>query len=322
MLDPWNRNLRGPSSALIQATLEASHAAGICGEACQLESLHAAILFFSLVSILVMMGCACFFFREDKEEQIKPLCPQLVVKESTLSFTMPASIQEDAFNVASIQGKTVCKIVVDWPDPFRPGASGVAATVRLIGMLDHTLTTLVARHSPSGSSLILCRESGDMFATVEPDGPTVYHVRHRTNVHLLTLSGDFTSGDVEGINPAGTRVCLFQAQGAECRGWVLVHVDAGLCLGSLMAVRVFKRMSEQSQLKAIQGEKNANDERKEEVNEVDDEAEADAPETNAPKADAPQADAPEAADVGDPMVQELKADSAAESEAEEAVTGS
>jgi len=208
------------------------------------ESMHAVMLLLFLTSILIGMGVMCSFFREDKEEQIKPLCPQLVVRELNFAFTFPLSKQEDVFPVTSVLGHTICRVVIDWPDPFRPGASGVAATVRLVSTLDHTLTTLVARNALSGQSLILCRESGEMFASVEPDGPMRYHVRHRTNIHLLTLSGDFGAGNIDGINPAGAKVCGFQAFDGDCRGWVVPHVDAGLAICSLMAVRVHKRLSE------------------------------------------------------------------------------
>lgn len=231
------------SASLIQA------ATSSCGEPCIEESVHAVMLLLFLTSILIGMGVACSFFREDKEEQIKPLCPQLVVRELNFAFTMPMGKQEDVFPVTSSRGDTICRVVIDWPDPFRPGASGVAATVRLVSTLDHTLTTLVARNALSGQSLILCRESGEMFASVEPDGPTRYHVRHRTNIHLLTLSGDFGAGNVDGINPAGAMVCGFQAIDSECRGWVVPHVDAGLAICSLMAIRVHKRLSEPISMK-------------------------------------------------------------------------
>lgn len=238
MLEPWSRSMRGPTSTWLLQDSIAS-----CGDACRLESLHATILLISLCTVIVLMGCACAFFREDKEEQIKPLCPQLVVRDMDLEFMMPLSNQVDVFPVTSLTGKTVCKVVVDWPDPFRPGASGVAATVRVVNLLDHTLTTLVARNALSGQSLILCRETGEMYASVEPDGLARFHVRHRTNVHLLTLSGDFSSGNVDGFNPAGAKVCSFKAVGEQCRGWVLPHVDAGLAICSLMATRVHRRLS-------------------------------------------------------------------------------
>lgn len=240
LIEPWARGLKANATAsawLIQSSAES------CGDPCMAETVHAMVLLFVLCSTLIGMGCACFFFREDKEEQIKPLCPQLVVKELNYAFTMPMH-KEDVFPVTSVFGHVICRVIIDWPDPFRPGASGVAATVRLMSTLDHTLTTLVARNALSGQSLILCRESGEMFASVEPDGQARYHVRHRTNVHLLTLSGDFNVGNVDGINPAGAKVCGFQAMDGECKGWVLPHVDAGLAICSLMAVRVHKRLSE------------------------------------------------------------------------------
>lgn len=221
----------------------------ICGAGeglCSAESWHAFILLLFLCTTIVLILCAFAFFREDKEEQIKPLCPQLVVKESDLSFTMPLDLQAEAFAVTDSQNQLVCKVVVDWQDPFRPGASGVAATARLQNHLDLTLTTLVARNvAVVGQSLVLCRENGEVFASVEPDGGRRFHIRHRTNVHLISLVGDFsqTDLDIDGINPVGTKVCSFKSNGSQCKGWVMQHVDAGLVISSLLATLVYKRLA-------------------------------------------------------------------------------
>lgn len=232
-------NMRG--AWLLQTSVE------ICGpgqDSCRLESLHALYLLVGICTSIMLIICAFAFFREDKEEQITPLCPQLVVKDGDLSVKLPLNAQADNnMVVTDLNGVTICKVAMDWPDPFRPGASGVAATVRLQNNLDLTLATVVARSVPVvGQGLALCRAGCEIFGFVEPDGPTRYNVRHRTGVHLLTLVGDFVNLDIEGINPVGSKVCWFKQVGNEQTGKILQHVDAGLVLCSLLSTQVHRRL--------------------------------------------------------------------------------
>merc|ERR1719291_1356804 len=98
------------------------------------------------------------------------------------------------------------------------------AQVRLLDMHAKTLATI--------------------FGFVEPEGDSVYHVRHRTGVHLLTLTGDFGEWDVEGTNIAQTKVCSFRKTGDECRGFVMEQVDSGLVIASLLAIHVHQHLPE------------------------------------------------------------------------------
>lgn len=211
---------------------------------CSLQSIHAVFLLLGLCTTLVMVVCAFAFFREDKEEQITPLCPQMVVRDSDLSFTLPLPSEADCMSIMNkVSSQTFGKVSLEWPDPFRPGASGVAATVRLQNAVDSTLATVVARNvAVVGQGLALCRAGCEIFGFVEPEGPRRYHVRHRTGVHLLTLVGDFASLEVEGINPVGSKVCWFQKVDGEVSGRVLQHVDAGLAICSVLATHIHRRL--------------------------------------------------------------------------------
>jgi len=212
---------------------------------CGLEGLHALLLLVGLCATIVTVVCAFAFFREDKEEQITPLCPQMVVSEQDLNFTLrlPAEEGETAPIVGGPSAQCCGKVSIEWPDPFRPGSSGVAATVRLQSPVDVTLATVVARNvAVVGQGLALCRAGCEIFGFVEPKGPRRYHVRHRTGVHLLTLVGDFASLNVEGINPVGSKVCWFQKSNDELCGRVLQHVDSGLAICSLLATHVHRRL--------------------------------------------------------------------------------
>lgn len=221
-----------------------SAACGSGHDPCQAETVHALLLLIGLCTTIVTIICAFAFFREDKEEQITPLCPQLVVKELDLSFKMPLDSQADNMTVTDLNEQPICKVAMDWPDPFRPGASGVAATVRLQNNQDLTLATVVARNvAVVGQGLALCRAGCEIFGFVEPEGPRRYYVRHRTGVHLLTLVGDFSSMDIEGINPVGSKVCWFKKVGPDCRGRALQHVDAGLVICSLLATHIHRRLT-------------------------------------------------------------------------------
>lgn len=218
---------------------------------CSQEGMKVLAVFISLSATLVLVICAFSFFREDKEEQITPLCPQLVVKDTELKFklpVMPLFSQADTSNNLDVMdfkdpSKDVCKISMDWPDPFRGTPHGVAATVRLHknGM---TLATIVARNvAVLGQGLALCRTGCEIFGFVEPEG-NKYLVRHRTGVHLLTLVGNFDNWDIEGVNPVGSKVCSMKNVGDECVGKISQHVDAGLVLCALMATYVHRRLSQ------------------------------------------------------------------------------
>lgn len=218
---------------------------------CSQESMKVLALFISLSATIVLVICAFSFFREDKEEQITPLCPQLVVKDTELKFklpVMPLFSQGDTSNNLDVvdfkdPSKSVCKISMDWPDPFRGTPHGVAATVRL-HKNDMTLATIVARNvAVLGQGLALCRTGCEIFGFVEPEG-NKYLVRHRTGVHLLTLVGNFDNWDIEGVNPVGSKVCSMKTVGDECVGKISQHVDAGLVLCALMATYVHRRLSQ------------------------------------------------------------------------------
>jgi len=218
---------------------------------CSLESMKVLGPLFSLSGTIVLIICAFSFFREDREEQITPLCPQLVVKDAELKFRLPAlSLSTQPGSTGDMDvldnqepANSVCKISMDWPDPFRGSPHGVAATVR-VHKADMTLATIVARNvAVLGQGLALCRTGCEIFGFVEPDG-NKYIVRHRTGVHLLTLVGSFEHWDIEGVNPVGSKVFSMKQVGDECVGKVTQHVDAGLVLCALMATYVHRRLSQ------------------------------------------------------------------------------
>jgi len=226
---------------------------------CNLEKMKVLALFITLVATILIMACAMQFFREDKEENLTPLCPQMVVKESDLQFMFatPCSSpsqadSSDVFDVVDLAEPSVgyCKIDMDWPDPFRPDqrtSAGVAATVRMFKS-DTLLATVVARSiSVSGQGLALCRSGTEVFGFVEEVKTDLnkYVVRHRTGVHLMTFIGNFDNWDVAGFNPAGHQVCWTRraGNGDKCEGRISQQVDAGLVLSSLMAIYVNRRIA-------------------------------------------------------------------------------
>jgi hypothetical protein len=224
---------------------EASYACDPTKDFCSMESTKVIILLITLSSTIVLVICAFTFFREDREEQITPLCPQLIVKDHELNFKIPLGTRANDMDVVDTKDPpdTVCKVSMDWPDPFRGSPHGVAATVRIHNR-DLTLATVVARNvAVLGQGLALCRSGCEIFGFVEPDGPR-YLVRHRTGVLLLTLIGDFDNWDIEGVNPVGSKVCKMEKRGVdECVGSVCQHVDAGLVICALMATHVHRRLS-------------------------------------------------------------------------------
>jgi len=240
------------SMATTTSGLLQSSACAVNDDACAYEKIRVLLVLGFLTSALTSVLCAFAFFRDDKEEHINPLCPQLVVKESDVWFQLPLDDPSvDNMEVADLQDRCLCKIAMDWPDPFRPGASGVAATVRLQNNLNFTLATVVARNvAVIGQGLALCRSGCEIFGFVEPDGPCKYVVRHRMGLHLMTLVGDFAAPDIEGISPAGAKVFWVQQQGKRCQGKVLQHVDMGLVICAVLATRVHRRLTRAEPLPA------------------------------------------------------------------------
>lgn len=217
---------------------------GMCNrEECQKDKgMILTILFILIVSILLIFT-AFFFFREDKEEQVTPLCPQLVVKDAALTFKIALDPLAEKLEVLNYMdpSQTIAKVAMDWPDPFRPCASGIASTARLQNAGGMNLATVVARNvAVSGQALALCRSGCEIFGFVEPDSAMRYHVRHRTGVHLLTLEGDFATWQVDGVNPAGAVVFSAKKEGDFCVGKVQRHVDAGLLICCVIAAHIHR----------------------------------------------------------------------------------
>mmetsp|Transcript_71635 Transcript_71635/g.133916 ORF Transcript_71635/g.133916 Transcript_71635/m.133916 type:complete len:374 (+) Transcript_71635:144-1265(+) len=228
-------------------------------EKCSLETTHMLLMVGCLSMAIIVVICTFNFIREDKEELITPLSPQLVVRERELVFKMPAEPLDAAaaaveFEVWDFEDKVLCKITMDWPDPFKPGAAGVAATVRVQNPLDVTLATVVARSvAVVGQGIALCKTGCEIFGFVDVESENKYQVRHRSGVQLLTLIGDFANCDVEGYNPAGTKVCRLLREpartgadgeevGPAVRGRIHQQVDAGLIISSFLATQVHRRL--------------------------------------------------------------------------------
>lgn len=221
------------------------HAASLLcrnSDQCRLESIQGLVLLIFLCIGIVSVFCAIAFLREDTEDQITPLCPQLVVKDSDFHFKMPLGMDDEKIVVTDLQGGALCRVTIDWPDPFRPGIAGAVATAHLQSNFDLTLATVVARDTAIiGQGFALCRPGCEIFGFVEPHEPRRYVVRHRAATHLLTLVGDFQNIDITGINAAGAKVCWFKKIDGECRGHIVQHVDAGLVICSILATHVHQR---------------------------------------------------------------------------------
>lgn len=214
------------------------------GADCRAENLYLLLVLFGLIAAIGASLTMFFFFREDKEEQITPLCPQLVVHEQEIGLRLPLKEESNLVEVVDSSGKVHSRLLMDWPDPFRAESrGGVVATVRLLSDTGVTLATVVASMGTQGLGLALYRGNSEIFGFVKAEPPRRYHVRHRTGVHLLTLVGDFSVLDFDGTNPVGSRVCSFKTVDGDCHGRVLQHVDAGLIMCSLMATYVHRRLT-------------------------------------------------------------------------------
>ncbi|CAK0869190.1 unnamed protein product, partial [Prorocentrum cordatum] len=204
-------------------------------DACTFEVYQMLALLATLSVCIAVVICLFSFFREDRDDQITPLCPQMVVNGSELSFTLPLTGEPESLEVLDADGRPMNRILIDVPGKSAGG--GMMAQARLQDVYGKTLATVVARDT--GLSLF---RGCEIFGFVEPEEDGSFNVRHRTGVHLLTLSGSVDVWDVEGINPVGSRVCSFKEAGEECRGSVIQGVDSGLVIVSLCAVHLHQRM--------------------------------------------------------------------------------
>eukprot|EP00930_Biecheleria_cincta_P075724 TRINITY_DN62907_c0_g1_i1.p1 TRINITY_DN62907_c0_g1~~TRINITY_DN62907_c0_g1_i1.p1 ORF type:complete len:313 (+),score=63.10 TRINITY_DN62907_c0_g1_i1:103-1041(+) len=234
-------NMRG--AWLLQTAQELRNC--ITLEECQADRLQLTLVLLVLLSAIFSMLCAFAFFREDKED-ITPLTPQLMVKETEMRVNLPLSSHDDNFSITKQDGEFVANVTVEWPDPFRPGC-GVAGQIRVYNS-QQVLGIVSARHVMNMNSfwqvphgLALCREKHEMFAWVEVEGPTTFHVRHRTGQPLLTLTGELNPGgtmDMEGYNLVGSKVCWLKD--GKCA--VVQHFDAGMVFLSFLAIYLHKRL--------------------------------------------------------------------------------
>lgn len=231
-----------PSSVFLESSEQVHRAAAQCqGLTCGTEGLQVVMVAILLASAIVSIIVALNFFREDKEEQITPLCPQLAVDSET-PFSLVLHRQTETTEVTGLRHR--CRAVIDYPDPFRPGSSGVTATVRLVSDWDLLATVVVRSVSMQGQGLALCRGGNDIFGFVEPEAHTKrYHVRHRTGVHMMTLAGDFEKMSIGFFNPARVQVGSIKMSGEECSGHVLQQVDAGLVLASFLGAYIHQQLT-------------------------------------------------------------------------------
>lgn len=211
------------------------------GASCIAQNIEVVVLTCGLLTgiILVLVSFACM--REDKEEQILPLCPHLMVTKPKLDFNLALSAFSNHCNVLDVEGDLLCEVSVDVPEHPK---SEVLAVARLQGIGETTLATVIIRNvsSGAGQSIALVRAGCEIFGFVEPVDPNVYKVMHRSGVHLLTLRGNFDMIDIEALNPANTPVAMIRQKGRRLFGRIMQHVDAGLVIACFLATQVHRSL--------------------------------------------------------------------------------
>jgi hypothetical protein len=208
-------------------------------DVCKAEVFKVLTLLIGLCVCIIVVICLFSFFREDKDEQITPLCPQMVVNTPGFMFKLQLTGAPQSVAVLGADDQPINQVLIDYP---APAVGGVVAQVRLLDMHSKILATVVARDIGAGAQGLALLRGHEIFGFVEPEGNNVYQVRHRMGVHLLTLAGDFDEWDVEGANAAETKVCSFRKTGDECRGFVMEQVDSGLVIASLLAIHVHQHL--------------------------------------------------------------------------------
>lgn len=214
---------------------------------CNSEALTVVLVFGFLVLSICVSAFAFASIREDKEEHITPLCPQLVVQNGELKLSLNLDNPVGLVNIVDAERpkEMLCRLLMEW-NASNTGRHGIAAQVRLQNPQGATLATAVARNiSVSGEALALCRSGCEIFGFVEPRPDGSYRVRHRTNVHLMTLTGDFDDA-VDVVSPAGPKIGGIKVLAGGHEVSIAQHVDGGLLISSYLAAFVHRRI-----LKAI-----------------------------------------------------------------------
>merc|ERR1719159_931771 len=99
---------------------------------CAAETYQILLLLVALCTSITVVVCLFTLFREDKDEQITPLCPQMVVSQPELTFMLALPDRETTvLPILELDMKPLCRAVIDYPDATRLGAGGVSATIRL-----------------------------------------------------------------------------------------------------------------------------------------------------------------------------------------------
>eukprot|EP00927_Polykrikos_kofoidii_P006844 TRINITY_DN12778_c0_g1_i1.p1 TRINITY_DN12778_c0_g1~~TRINITY_DN12778_c0_g1_i1.p1 ORF type:complete len:416 (+),score=49.84 TRINITY_DN12778_c0_g1_i1:88-1335(+) len=213
---------------------------------CEAENRQILGLFIALSFSIILVLCLCLHLREDKEDQITPLCPQLIVKGGVLKFKLILETSEEGVDVTDLQGNRICRVVTLRPDPLRPGYCGVAATVCLHNDAVGTLATVVARNvSAMGQGICLCNSSDEIFGFVEHDSSGRNHtIRHRSGVNVMKVACDFASSDdIVMTSPVGVKVCIIrQKPDGVFVGEACQHSDVGLVICCLFAACLSKQL--------------------------------------------------------------------------------
>jgi len=253
---PWHftASLLQEGSAVVSSAATSVVSATGCRQGdtsdwCKVENLHVTVLVVFLSVAIFTVICIWSNIREDKEETITPLCPQLIVKTSKAQrIRLVLDASETGTEVVDADTDNfICRVILDWPDPLRPGFTGVAATVRIQDRQDKTLATIVARSvAVQGQGICVCRQGCEIFGFVEPDEKQKdrYNVCHRSTVQLLSLEGDLDSdvSTVRMMNSGGMPVCTIKKIGSICEGEVEQHTDAGLIICTLFAAHVHRQL--------------------------------------------------------------------------------
>mmetsp|Transcript_72716 Transcript_72716/g.196673 ORF Transcript_72716/g.196673 Transcript_72716/m.196673 type:complete len:296 (-) Transcript_72716:61-948(-) len=216
---------------------------------CAAEVHEMLALFVGLCVCLVGVVCLLNSFGDDRGEQVKPLSPQMVVTATDFRFRLPLTGPPANLEVLRADGGPAGHVLVERK---QVADDGVAIRARLQDERGKTLATVVSRDATAapysfGVTLFRGSDEGSHFGSVELEGRGEYHVRHRTGVHLLTICGDFDEWDVVGTNCAGAKVFSFKKIGEECVGSVILQVDAGLVIASLVAIHLHRSLPSSGQ---------------------------------------------------------------------------
>jgi len=192
-------HLQSESSSWISGRSDGVTEASLCSifdvsDECRSEYRAICAVFLLLSTLLALVSYLLCVARDELDIHITPLTPQLIVKSAEMQITIPWDEASPVCEIRDQHGELLCRVFSEFPNYQ---TSSTQVSLRLESASGFDLAVLLAlRALPEEQQLALCRVGRETFGFVVPEWKDRYSVQHRSGTILLTLVGDFSTGQV------------------------------------------------------------------------------------------------------------------------------